>query len=181
MTLEEFSLAKVGEVDKALLKRFTCADPELDSFLVDDAALYDEYGLTATTVVFRNGDEVPIAFFSLSADCISLNGVELTELGLPFDAPIKFFPAVKITKLAVRDGEQSKGIGEELIKFIQGMVYTDHVSVRLLTVNAVNRPRTLAFYERIGFIQSNINSTKKPGKKEEDRSTILYFKDLYSE
>lgn len=178
--MDEFSLAKVGEVDQAVLAEFTCDDDDLDSFLRDDAAAYAEYGITATTVVFRNGDSVPVAFFSLSADSLTLKGIELTELGLPFDTPITFFPAVKITKLAVRAGEQSKGIGEELIKFIEGMVFTDHVSIRLLTVNAVNRDRTIAFYERVGFIKSHKNEENRP-RKGEDRTTVLYYKDLYAE
>jgi GNAT superfamily N-acetyltransferase len=182
--MEDFSLAKVGEVEPEALAAFTCDDPELDSFLQQDAVAYADYGLTATTVVFRNGDPVPIAFFSLSADNLTLKGVELTELGLPFDAPITFFPAVKITKLAVRAGEQSKGIGEELIKFIEGMVFTDHVSIRLLTVNAVNRERTIAFYERVGFIRSHKNDENQGrGRRGQDqeRATVLYYKDLYAE
>jgi len=180
VNVDGISLARVGEVVRDVLRSFSCADPDLDEFLHDQAVDYDEHGLTATTIVFQDQDPVPIAFFSLSADSLLLEGVELTELGLPFDAPILFYPAIKITKLAVRAGMQSRGIGEVLIKFIQGMVFDSQFSVRLLTVNAVNRERTLAFYERVGFHTSHINEQKKQDRRRE-RDTILMYKDIYAE
>lgn len=179
--MEDVSLASVGEVEQDALNQFTCGDDELDTFLREEAKPYAECGITATTVVFRNGDVVPIGFFSLSTDCLPLSPMEEFELGIPFPLAVSFFPAVKITKLAVRQDEQSGGIGKDLIKFIQGMVFTDHVSVRLLTVNAVNRPRTIAFYDRAGFIRSHKNDQRQQRRGQPEPETVLYYKDLYAD
>lgn len=184
MSFEEFTLDRVTDVEREVLEHFSCGDAELDQFLQEFAQEYDKHGLTATTVAFRDGDDVPVAYFSLSADSLQLQGVELTELGLPFEAPLLFYPAIKITKLATREDLQSEGIGAELIKLIAGIVFASPFSVRLLTVNAVNRERTLAFYERAGFVASHKNGEvrkKRNRVQDQDRNTILMYKDIYAE
>lgn len=181
MSLGELSLDRISEVEQEALDRFSCGDTELDHFLRQQAKEYDAYGITATTIVYTDGDDIPVAYFSLSADSLQLKGVELTELGLPFEAPIPSYPAIKITKLAVREGMQSRGLGGELIKLIQGIVYSSPFSVRLLTVNAVNKGPTVAFYERVGFVLSHKNGLSSPRKRKQKQDTILMYKDIYSE
>jgi len=182
VALEDYSLADISDVEQDALDQFTCGDDELDEFLRTEAKPYALSGITSTTVVFHNGDTVPIGFFSLSADSIKLSSMEELELGMAFQLPVPFFPAVKITKLAVRSGEQSKGIGEQMIRLIQGIVFTFPISARLLTVNAVNRERTLAFYERANFIRSHRNDVQVPGRRARaEPETILYYKDIYTD
>lgn len=106
-----------------------------------------------------------------------LSSGERTDLGLPFDAPISYYPAAKITKLAVMSELQRRGIGEALIELICGIVSTAPFAVRLLTVDAVNQEAVLNFYERTGFIESL--SEKKERQSQKVRDTILMFKDLY--
>ncbi|MDO9610373.1 MAG: hypothetical protein Q7J33_00775 [Serpentinimonas sp.] len=51
---------------------------------------------------------------SLSADSVRLTDSETFELGIPFNAPISYYPAVKLTKLATTSGLQSQGLGQAM-------------------------------------------------------------------
>lgn len=180
MNLDDFILAPVDDVDQGILDSFTSGDAELDVFLKEDAKSYAKHGITSTTVVFLDQCRSPIGFFSLSCDSLRLEGVELTELGLPFQAAIDFFPAVKITKLAVAKDFQSRGIGEVIINLIQGISFTPPFSARLLTVNAVNREGTLRFYRRLNFLESSRNAAVAGQRKRGvQAATILMYRDLY--
>lgn len=164
-----------------LVKEFDCDDVDLNAFLNEEALPYQTHGLTFTYLVFNKEVSAAnlVAFYSLSSDSLRLEGVELAELGLPFEAPLSFFPAVKLTKLAVSTNSQSRGLGAHLLKIIAGSIFSSHAAVRLLTVNAVNRPRTVAFYESQGFVAC-IRTPQKPRKNEpEQPSTILMYKDIY--
>ncbi|MCO5363857.1 GNAT family N-acetyltransferase [Pseudomonas alliivorans] len=180
MNLDDFILAPVDEVEQRVLETFTSGDDELDVFLKEDACAYSTHGITSTTVVFLEGSDDPVGFFSLSGDSLKLEGVELSELGLPFQAPIDFFPAVKITKLAVALDWQSRGLGEAIIQLIQGISFTLPFSARLLTVNAVNRERTIRFYNRLEFLESSRNMAMSgQRKKGRQPATVLMSRDLY--
>lgn len=171
------SLRHIQDVEDEVLKGFSCGRLQLDEFLCEDAREYDRHGLTSTVVVFSDSISVPIAYFSLTADSVHLSGGERSDLGLPFDAPIAFYPAVKLTKLAVAESMQSKGLGKHLVNLICGIASSAPFAVRLLTVDAVNDERVIAFYERVGFIESL--SEKKERGNQKLRDTILMFKDLY--
>lgn len=182
MNLDDFRLASIDEVDQGLLDAFDCGDEELNVFLRADSKSYGQHGLTYTTVVFREECSTLVGFFSLSCDSLKLEGVELSELGLPFDASLDFFPAVKITKLAVALGWQSRGIGKHMLTFIQGIAFQPPLSARLLTVNAVNRAETIKFYDREGFIESSRHRAMQgQRKKGVDPTTILMYRDLYAD
>ena len=131
-----------------LLPQFKCGRDSLDSFLADDAPAFQKYALTSTTLVFVQGDPAIAGFFSLSSDAVKLSTYEAGGLGLPFEAEIKYFPSVKITKFAVHQKHQRSGLGLQLIQSIEGLVYADgsgSVATRLLTVDAVNEADVLAF------------------------------------
>jgi len=165
-----------------LVQEFDGGDPDLNAFLGEEALPYQTHGLTFTYLVFNRELSAAnlLGFYSLSSDSLKLEGVELTELGLPFVAPLSFFPAIKLTKLAVSRHSQSGGLGAHLIKIIIGSVFSTHAAVRLITVNAVNNPRAIAFYERQGFIEC-IRTVQKPRKGEpQEPPTILMYKDIYS-
>lgn len=174
---DSLTLRHIRDVEDEVLKQFSCGRPQLDEFLREDARDYDAHGLTSTVIVFAEGYISPVAYFSLTADSVHLSSGERTDLGLPFDAPISYYPAAKITKLAVMSELQRSGIGEALIELICGIVSTAPFAVRLLTVDAVNQEAVLNFYERTGFIESL--SEKKERQSQKVRDTILMFKDLY--
>ena len=171
------SLRYIRDINDEVLKQFSCGRPQLDDFLRKDARDYDNHGLTSTVVVFYQDTPTPIGYFSMTADSVHLSPVERTDLGLPFTVPISYYPAVKITKLAVTHTRQSDGIGKHLIDLICGMASSAPFAVRLLTVDALNQERVLSFYKRAGFIESL--SEEKEHKAKKARETILMFKDLY--
>jgi GNAT superfamily N-acetyltransferase len=162
------------------LGRFSCGRDSLDEFLRDDALDFHRYGLTHTTLVFVQGDDEIAAYFSLSSDGIRLSPVETFELGLPFDAEIKYFPAVKITKFAVCRRYQRSGLGMQLIDAIEGLVYADGkaVATRILTVDAINEPDVVAFYGRAGFLDAQEAVRAAQGRQ---RETIAMYKDIFKE
>jgi len=170
-------LRHIRDVEDEVLRRFYCGRPQLDDFLREDARDYDAHGLTSTVIVFAAGHTTPVAYFSLSADAVRLSFGERTDLGLPFNTTISFFPAVKITKLAVISEMQRHGVGRALIDLICGLVSEAPFAVRLLTVDAVNHEAVLNFYRRAGFIESL--SEKRERQSQKVRDTILMFKDLY--
>lgn len=182
-------LRLVSEVDDLVLQQFDCGSPDLNAFLADDSKDYLEHGLTSTYVVFE--EDAPgavIGYFSLSADAIRLNLMERGDLGLPFQHEIEFFPAIKVTKLAVAVGRQSEGIGRGLLNMIIGLAYGSQHAVRLLNVNAVNNERTLKFYADVGFLESLDAQEKKlriargqAKRKEEQPATVLMYLDIFAE
>ncbi len=184
-------LRGIADVSDEDLQNFDCGVENLNHFLTQESRVYSEHGLTETSVAFWQDDvSSPIAYFALSADSIRLNITERGELGLPFDADLTFFPAVKITKLAVHKDMQSKGIGRMLIDLISGMVFSTNTAVRLLNVNSLNNERTLAFYSRMGFIvnlDAQEKKDKKPPKKKNRAGTpnpdqtVLMHLDIYQD
>lgn len=164
----------IQDVPYDILIPFSCGRDQLDEFLREDAKSYGEHGLTKTVIVFLNGFDGVAAYFSLSSDAVVLNDSEKFELGVTL--PVKSFPAVKITKLAIASKLQRQKIGNELINFICGLVHHDQIATRLLTVDAVNSPDVLGFYERTGFVPS---LQEGRSRQYQLRETILMFKDLY--
>jgi GNAT superfamily N-acetyltransferase len=189
-TLNDIALRKIYEVEQGALEGFTCGREELDQFLTQEAHNYSEHGLTETVVAFAGSDTNPAAYFSLSADGLKLESSEQFELGLPFDCPILYLPAVKITKLAVRQDVQSNGLGATLIKVIEGLAFNGSVAVRLLTVDAVNNPKAIAFYQQHGFKTSMRHEIRQKKVKKNKRGeqappadepeTVLMYRDLYA-
>ncbi|WP_022654824.1 GNAT family N-acetyltransferase [Aquaspirillum serpens] len=179
MTVEiaDLVIRHVRDVDNEVLKRFTCGRDQLDEFLLENARDYDEHGITSTVVVFVPGRKTPAGYFSLSADSVRLTEFEELELGLPFDAPISYYPAVKLTKLATASDLQSRGIGEAIVNLICGLVIEAPFAVRVLTVDAVNQPKVIAFYQKMGFVESLADRREK--KDQRTPATVLMVKDLY--
>ncbi len=179
------SFHRIQRVSPSCLHDFSCGVPNLDRFLVDDALDYAVAGLTQTVVVFSAEDPIPSAYFSLSTDGMPLDFVEKNHLYLNFDCPLNYFPAVKITKLAVRSSLQSKGMGTSLIGAIEGLAHTPQVSIRLLTVDAANNSRAMSFYLRHGFRISRRHEERVRTRRAIDGSvnaashSVLMYRDLY--
>jgi len=178
--INNFNLALryIQEVPNEVLNGFTCGRTQLDSFLKEDARQYQDLGLTTTVLAFVDGYDGIAGFFSLSADAVLLRNSEQFELGLlGINFPIKYIPAVKITKLAVSCSLQNQKIGHQLINLICGLTSINDIAIRLLTVDAVNTPGVIAFYESAGFTQS-ISEEKE--RSNTSRETVLMFKDLFA-
>lgn len=167
---------------QAQLTKFSCGAEDIDQFLVDDAKLYAEHGITNTTVVWLETDvETPAAYFSLSNDVVHLSGVESFELGLPFEPPTSHFPAVRITKFAVHLQHQGTGLAQAIMNHVEGMVFTSRgmSAVRLLTLDSVTRPAAQKFYKKVGF--SECAQDARMHRQQKRKATIPMYKDLYAE
>lgn len=178
VAVEVLVLRHIRDVDDRTLKGFTCGRLPLDAFLQEDARHYGAHGITSTVVVFLKERSAPAGYFSLSADSVRLTDTEEFELGLPFDAPISYYPAVKLTKLATATDLQSQGLGEAIVLLICGIVADTPFAVRLLTVDTVNQARGIAFYEQAGFMESLADRREK--KNQRHPATVLMPKDLHS-
>ncbi|WP_034171149.1 GNAT family N-acetyltransferase [Acinetobacter sp. YZS-X1-1] len=173
----ELQFFYIDSIEKEAYQSFECERGELNSFLIDDAIDYHNYGLTKTTLVFESDNL--IGFFSLSADKIVLTRTEIDELALNGEYPITYFPAVKITKLAVDKAYAGKGYGRRILELIEGIVYGHHMAVRFLTLDAVNEPKVLEFYQKNGFEESLHEYRQQ--KQNRARPTILMHKDIFKE
>jgi GNAT superfamily N-acetyltransferase len=176
-----YALRPVAEVDDDILASFTCGKDSLDEFLCSSAKEYANAALTQTTVVFLDGDELPAAYFSLSADSLRLAQSENLYLGLNFECQISVFPAVKLTRLAVRKDLHCHKLGSRLMETVVGLTYgNSDVGVRLLIVDAANEERVVKFYAQHGFQNSMVEGREKANQKDVP-TTVLMWKDLYLE
>ena len=172
---ENSRLAFIDQVSLDEFAKFECSRVDLNEFLYEDALAYHEYGLTHTTLVIDQDDI--LGFFSLSADALQLTKSEVMDLGLDRHIPISYFPAVKLTKLAINQRYAGQGLGSLLLSMIDGIVFNLQVATRFITVDAVNQPEVIQFYEKNGFINSLVADNER--KKQTRRETVLMYKDIY--
>ncbi len=163
--ISEVELIHLESDQKHLYQEFECEREELNRFLIEDAFEYHSYGLTKTTLVVHNSEL--IGYFSLSADKIVLTNSEKADLALNGEFPITYFPAVKITKLAVDKKFARMGYGTVILELIQGVVYSHLFAVRFLTLDAVNEPKVISFYEKNGFVTSLHEASERRQKETE--------------
>lgn len=174
--LNSLTLIRIDEVDPKLYKDFCCDRPELNEFLVEDAMYFHEQNLTNTTIVKL--DDKMVGFFSLSSDAIRLSTSEKGDLALNDEYQINYFPAVKITKLAVATEFAGKGIGRYLINMIEGLIYDLPLAVRFLTVDAI--AIKVDFYEKNKFVASLFREKQlRSALKGEESQNVLMHKDIY--
>lgn len=109
-----------------------------------------------TNLVFHQAHQGLLAYFTLVNDEIPLNESEKFELGESEHVTLEKFPAVKIARLAVSDGQQSQGVGAAVMDLIAGEILDSSSlsAARLLVVDADNEDRVVKFYERLGFTKS---------------------------
>lgn len=179
MSSYEFIFRSIVDVPRAELEAFQCTEEDLRQFLLEDALAFDASNITKTTVVTLPGNAEIVGYFSLSADTVQLSDGEAFHLSLPFKAPTSFFPAVKITKLAVATAYQGNGLGGQLINNIMGLAFalSQAAAVRLLTVDALNKSDVLRFYERNGFVECAQDARMRRGQK--SKRTIPMYRDMY--
>lgn len=180
MSSYEFIFRSIVDVPKTELEAFQCTEEDLRQFLIEDALDFDGSNITKTTVVSLPDSPAILGYFSLSADAVPLSGGEELHLSLPFKSPTSFFPAVKITKLAVATAYQGNGLGGQLINYIMGLAFalSNAAAVRLLTVDALNKPDVLRFYEKNGFVECAQDARMR--REQKNKRTIPMYRDMYA-
>ncbi|MBR4222916.1 MAG: GNAT family N-acetyltransferase [Victivallales bacterium] len=153
---------------------FDCGDKDLNEYFLLDSANYRRELLTASYHVLRKGQskEMPIAFVDFCNDAIrkaNLGGAKrkIHHLKRGF----KTYPAVKITRIGVRESLQGCGIGSLLLDAIKHFFSTNMKSgCRFLTLDAY--PSRVDFYKKNRFKEMIVEDDGK------ERDTIPMFFDL---
>lgn|SRR3989338_8204714 len=142
------------------LSAFDCGDSDLNSFLKDDALLYQGGSLTVTYICLYKNQIA--GYFSLSSDAIRLEFEEKEAMPEP-KRRLGEYPAVKIGRLAVHKDFRKKGIGTFLVKAAMGKIagsIIKEIGCRFVTIDAYDE--AIDFYKKLGFIQ-NLAKKRKTG------------------
>ncbi len=159
----EYTISKLTQESK--LKSFCCGNTDLDDFLFNDAKIYLKY-LRYTTFLVESSSEI-IAYYSLANDIIQLGAFQdgcdiLTDVQdsiSPDDVDFgryilnqRIFPAVKIGRLAVNEAFQNKGYGTDILEIlVMSFIKNNKTGCQFITVDAINQPKTIRFYEKNKF------------------------------
>lgn len=168
---KQIQIRRLKEGEK--IESFSCGDPDLNDFIVNDAHNYRSSLLAVSYVMEENN--IPIAYFSLSNDSISVQDFEsgnkykkFKEI-FPPNKRIRSYPAVKVGRFAICEAKQKQGIGSQLLDFIKAYFIIDNkTGCKYITVDAYND--AIGFYEKNGFIPLQRAKKKTP--------TILMYFDL---
>ena len=130
-----------------IVERFTCAQPDLDRFLIRHA-LQAQQANSSQTYVALEADEV-IGFYTIVAGEIRhADAPERVAKGMPRHA----IPLLVLARLAVHSRQQGCGIGAGLLLDALGrtLQVADVIGVRALAVHAKD-DGAAAFYRHFGF------------------------------
>lgn len=150
--IDEFNLLKL--TTDTVVKPFKCSDDDLNGFLIEDAVAFHKEKL-ATTYILESDDSI-VAYFSLLNDKISV--IDLRDKDLiknfksifPRKKRFRYYPAVKLGRLAVSEEFANKGVGGEILDFLKVMFTTNNrTGCRFLTVDAYSA--ALPFYVKNDF------------------------------
>ncbi len=134
------------------LSIFDCEDNDLNSFLKDDALIYQN-GSLAITYLCLYKNQI-IGYFSLSSDAIRLDIGEKEAMPEP-KRRLGEYPAVKISRLAVHKDFRKRVVGTFLVKAAVGKIagaIIKEIGVRFVTVDAYEQ--ATEFYKKLGFTQN---------------------------
>ena len=158
--LSECDIVRVSAERLAQCKPFSCDDDDLDEFFAKDCLL-NQRKLLGKTYLFclKNQPDTIVAAFSLSNDSIRLTNRITDEYKEQFlddtdlrDKTLKRFPAVLIGRLGTNKDFAGRGYGSAIMDFVKVLFRTNNrTGCRFLIVDALNRPKTLHYYEKNGF------------------------------
>jgi len=145
ISYQELSFPFLSE--DAHLEMFSCSDPDLKEFLIQDALISQANRLSATRLALYKG--LLVGYFTLVNDCISVSSI-LKDHGEP-GYPYRKYPAIKIARLATHSEYIRRGVGTGMVLKIFHMVLTlsSHSGCRFITVDS--KTDALSFYTGIGF------------------------------
>ena len=138
-------------------KAFTCAKPDLASYLQKHARQNDDKNIAKTFVAVDDADIVH-GYYSLSTSSIEFKNIPPEHSkGLP-SYPI---PAVLIGKLAVASDSEGEGLGSQLlINALQRILRaSEQMAIKVVLVDAIDE-EAKGYYLRFGFIEIAGHSLK---------------------
>ena len=164
-----FSIAPVTDFNVIAGANFSSGDEDIDDFFLNEAEESYKNGMSVTYEVRIDDLDIPLAYLSLHNDAVELKESDRLALGYKY----KYTPAVKLGRLGVNKDYQSNGIGSAVLVLLKGfMRNANRTGCRLVSIDAYNKERIIAFYQRNGF-----NFVRPP---KENRDTVPMFLDIYS-
>lgn len=159
---------------------FSCSDRDLSEFFTKDWVDYANE-MMAVTYSFELDEQI-IAMFSLQNDKMEARADK--TLKAEWEARFEHiperkrghrsFPAVKIGRLAVRQGLEGKGIGSAVLAFVQAFfLLRNKTGCRFLTVDSY--PGAVGFYSGAGFIKVERPIPVIPTPEATQRNTLMYM------
>jgi GNAT superfamily N-acetyltransferase len=126
---------------------FSCGEPALDAWLVEQAGPADARR-TARTWVWADQDGVVVGYYALAAHKVARGEVP-GKVGR--GGPVEI-PAVLLGRLALSESLRGQGLGAALVAdALQRVVdATQTVAARVVVVDALHE-RVARFYESLGF------------------------------
>lgn len=123
---------------------FDSGDDDLNEFLYEESSNYCKSNLAVVYLIFY--EKKLVAYFSLSSDSIKINK--------KLNIKLKYYPSMKIGRLAVDKKFQSNGIGSWIIRWVIGFTIKVRWSqgIRYISVDAYNNKNTLNFYSKNEFL-----------------------------
>lgn len=182
--MEENLFEKISKVSHLVpysknykINEFNCGIDEYNDFLIKEAELLGNQGVTQTQLLINNYTGDIMGYFSLCSASIRLKENEKGQHhmeGVSFNS----IPCIKIGKLAtsLKYKEKFKGIGSYLIQLVVGITdeLNDTVGCRFVAVDAdiENNEKVNEFYEKNDFLV-NEQLKRKDGKTLSMRLDIL--------
>ena len=172
----EITVAKL--TGSYVIKSFDCGVPDLNDFLFNDAKTYLRY-LSSVTYLFENKNKT-IAYYSLLNDLLNIDSHTDKDFEHEISESIKdndysfllemkavsMYPAVKIGRFAVDAEYQRLGYGKEILNsIIVSFLTNNKTGCQFITVDALNNPDTLNFYEKNGFALVTLTDYNKPSRQ----------------
>lgn len=130
---------------------FKCGEPALDHWLAEHAPEAQRSG-TSRVFVSSTGSRV-VGYYALAA--AEVRPDEATERALKGQPRRRAIPAVLLTRLAVDQRHQGKGLGRSLLQdaMLRSAEAAERIGVRVLLVHAKHE-QARRWYERFGFERS---------------------------
>ncbi len=137
--------------DETDLSSFDCGDPEIDTFLKEDAKEYQRDKIATTYLAYYNNELA--GFFSIANGCIRAEAVESQD-GKKEYRPQKY-PAIKIAQIGTCRKFQGEDVGKNMLKLVVAMALSlgKYVGCRVILVDSKKDPRLLHFYQDYGLFE----------------------------
>lgn len=145
MTTKEIEVLNVSDVDSKLLKRFRCQETNLATFLKQWAVPFHNAGAGNSTLFINKEKDDIIGYFTLKCSCVRVHDTEM-------DPDPRFIPAIEISRFALDDRYQKKGLGKAIFGFALKTIEKireQYIGAQVVILFAL--PNVTEFYRKFGF------------------------------
>jgi hypothetical protein len=160
LDLSDFKFIQLNS--NIVLDNFECGEDDISKFLKEDALQYQMERM-ANTYLFIDSEDVIVAYFSISNDCLVDRGEDRgytnsifnrlhRKSSIPNAKRIRQYPAIKVGRLGVAEKYHKTGIAYQLMDFIKGFSILDHKpACKFLLLDAINKEKQTKYYTNNNF------------------------------